>query len=108
MFFSLLFVIGNDVSKQRHRNMELERLECTEKNNAKLPLRQSKKLIRRMEDISRSGRFRKACLWDAQSRSRHQPDDHTERCQNSNVVDGRSTAGVRGKVAGEKDLISRA
>ncbi len=52
MVFSLLFVISNNVSKQRHRNMELERLGCTEKDNAKLPLRQSKKLIQKMEDIS--------------------------------------------------------
>ncbi len=52
MVFSLLFIIGNDVSKQRHRNMELERLGCTRKNNAKLPLRQSKKLMQSMEDIS--------------------------------------------------------
>jgi hypothetical protein len=47
-------------------------------------------------------------LTHAQSRSRHQPNDHTQRGQNRDKVDRGRAAGMRGQVSGKEHLISRA
>src|ERR1700729_3372879 len=94
----------NDCSKQRHRNMELDRLEGTGKDSAKAGQPQSKKLMgSRRKSISKGGKSS-----HAQTGSGQDPDDDTERRQQGDIVNSGSAAGTGWEISGEEDLISSA